>query len=346
MKTARPQILAYLLLAALVLVSFKKSEAITSMESSQAFATLTYLGHATVKIKTSEGRIIYIDPYQPGDYSDSADVVLITHQHGDHNRLNLVRQRPTCKVIQNFDAIQNGAYQNFTVGNIKIAAVAAYNANHQKSQCVGYVVEVDGIKLYHAGDTGVIPEMADLAARELTYALLPIDGIFTITPEQATQAAAMIKAKYNIPIHTMGTPDTYNEANVARFTPPNKIIIRPGETIELKDVASAVEDFQERPMAFTLGQNYPNPFWSGATSPALGGGNPSTTISYSLPVAGKVILKVYDVLGQEQAELVNAHQRAGDHEVTFSAGHLPSGVYLYRIQAGQFTETKKCILIK
>ncbi len=149
---------------------------------------------------------------------------------------------------------------------------------------------------------------------------------------------------YESLIHTMGTPDTYNEANVARFTPPNKIVVRPGETIELKDVASAVEDFQERPMTFRLGQNYPNPFWSGATSRSAG--NPSTIISYSVPAAGKVILKVYDVLGQEQAELVNAHQRAGDYEVTFVAGHLPSGVYFYRIEAGQFTETKKCILMK
>ena len=344
MKTASPQIFAYVLLAALIFVGLKKSEVIASTGSNRAFASLTYLGHATVKIKTSEGKIMYIDPYQPGDYSDSADVVLITHQHSDHNRLNLVVQRPTCMVIQNSNAIQNGAYQSFTVGNIKIAAVAAYNANHQKSQCVGYVVEVDGIKLYHAGDTGVIAEMADLATRELTYALLPIDGIFTITPEQATQAAAMIKAKFNIPMHTMGTPDTYNEANVARFTPPNKIIVRPGETIELKDVASSVEDSQERPMTFTLGQNYPNPFWSGATSRSAG--NPSTTISYSVPAAGKVILKVYDVLGQEQAELVNTHQRAGDHQVTFAADHLPSGVYLYRVQAGQFTATKKCILMK
>lgn len=346
MKTKRPQIFACLLLAVLIFASFKKSEVMASMGNNRAFAALTYLGHATVKIKTSEGKIIYIDPYQPGNYSDSADVVLITHQHSDHNRLNLVIQRPTCTVIQNSNAIQNGAYQNFTVGNIKITAVAAYNANHQKSQCVGYVVEVDGIKLYHAGDTGVINEMADLAAINLTYALLPIDGIFTITPEQATQAAAMIKAKFNIPMHTMGTPDTYNDANVARFTPPNKIIVRPGETIELKDAATAVEDFQERPATFALGQNYPNPFWSGATSPARSGGNPSTTISYSIPAAGKVILKVYDVLGQEQAELVNSHQRAGDHKVTFAADHLPSGVYFYRIEAGQFTETKKCILMK
>lgn len=334
MKSTNAKIFAFVLLATLSSMGLKKCEVIASPGNKRAFAALTYLGHATVKIKTTEGKIIYIDPFQPGDYADSADVVLITHQHADHNRLNLVTQRPTCAVIQNSNAIQNGAYQNFTVGNIKIAAVAAYNANHQKSQCVGYVVEVDGIKLYHAGDTGVIPEMADLAAANLTYALLPIDGIFTITPEQSTQAAAMIKAKYNMPIHTMGTPDTYNDANVARFTPPNKIVVRPGETIELMDATTKVENSQERPTAFSLVQNYPNPF------------NPSTTISYAIPVAGKVSLKVYDILGKQQAELVNAYQSAGDYKVTFAASHLPSGVYLYKIQAGEFTETKKCILMK
>jgi hypothetical protein len=99
-------------------------------------------------------------------------------------------------------------------------------------------------------------------------------------------------------------------------------------------------------MAFTLGQNYPNPFRSGATSPAPGGGNPSTTITYSVPADGKVILKVYDVLGREWAVLVDGHRRAGNHKATFVADNLPSGVYFYRIQAGPFTATKKCILMK
>ena len=79
MKITRPQIFAYLLLAALIVVGFKKSEAMANRGNNPAFASLTYLGHATVKIRTSEGKIMYIDPYQPGDYSDSADVVLITH---------------------------------------------------------------------------------------------------------------------------------------------------------------------------------------------------------------------------------------------------------------------------
>lgn len=333
MKTAKRRNLSVKIIVALFLIG------LYGIDEGESFAapladSLYYIGHASVKIKTSEGKIIYIDPFQPGNYSDSADVVLITHQHSDHNQLSLVKRKSTATVISNVQAIQNNTYQSFTIGNIKVDAVAAYNANHSKSACVGYVVEMNGIKLYHAGDTGVIAEMADLAARELTYALLPIDGVFTITAEQATQAAATINAKFNIPMHTMPPPDTFNEANVARFTPANKIVVRPGETIALTDVASSVEDFSGRATTFMLGKNYPNPF------------NPSTRISYSIPVDGKVILKVYDLLGRERAELVNGHRSAGTHEVTLVGDNLPSGVYFYRIQAGSFTETRKCILMK
>ncbi|MGH7495669.1 MAG: MBL fold metallo-hydrolase [bacterium] len=337
MKTAKYLVLFCLLFFLLLFESVKNAGAHANARSGPAISaadSLTYLGHATVKIRTLEGKIIYIDPFQPGDYSDSADVVLITHQHSDHNRLNLVKQRAGATVISNFEAIQNNAYQSFTIGNVKVDAVPAYNANHQRSACVGYVVELNGIKLYHAGDTGLINEMADLAARELTYALLPIDGVFTMSPEQATQAASMIQAKFNVPMHTMPTPDTYNDANVARFTPANKVIVRPGQTIALSQEVSAVGERSAPPGKFTLGQNYPNPF------------NPSTRIAYTLATEGNVSLKVYDVNGAERAELVNGRRNAGDHVVTFDAKNLPSGVYFYRIQMGPFAETRKCILMK
>jgi hypothetical protein len=144
----------------------------------------------------------------------------------------------------------------------------------------------------------------------------------------------MIQAMYNMPMHTMPTPDTYNDANVARFTPANKIIVRPGQTIALVQGVSAIGEYSAPPGSFTLSQNYPNPF------------NPSTRISYTLATGGNVTLKVYDVAGVERAELVNGRQDAGSHEVIFDAGSYVSGVYFYRIQVGSFTETRKCILMK
>ncbi len=85
---------------------------------------------------------------------------------------------------------------------------------------------------------------------------------------------------------------------------------------------------------FGLAQNYPNPF------------NPSTVISYQLPLNSMVTLKVYDVLGREIKTIVNERQSVGSHNVTFNIGDLPTGVYLYRLQAGTYSETKKLLLLK
>ncbi len=88
------------------------------------------------------------------------------------------------------------------------------------------------------------------------------------------------------------------------------------------------------PSEFSLSQNYPNPF------------NPSTSITWQSPVSGWQTLKVYNLLGNEVATLVNEFRPAGYYEVTWNASNLMSGVYFYRIQAGNFTEIKKMILLK
>jgi hypothetical protein len=90
----------------------------------------------------------------------------------------------------------------------------------------------------------------------------------------------------------------------------------------------------EFPKAFRLEQNYPNPF------------NPSTTIKYDLPKLSDVRLSVYDVLGREVSVLVNEKRDAGVHEVTLDGSGLASGVYLYRLQAGDIVSTKKMLVLK
>jgi len=103
----------------------------------------------------------------------------------------------------------------------------------------------------------------------------------------------------------------------------------------LSEMVTGVQEQQKNPPThFSLQQNYPNPF------------NPSTTISYQLPINCFMTLKVYDVLGREIETLVSERQNAGDHSVTFNATNLPSGVYFYRLRAGDFSETKKLVLVK
>ena len=87
-------------------------------------------------------------------------------------------------------------------------------------------------------------------------------------------------------------------------------------------------------MRFVLSQNYPNPF------------NPTTTIGYDIPERSLVTLVIYDVLGRRVETLVNGEKQPGHYEVTLDASRLASGVYLYRLQAGSFSETRKLAFVK
>jgi len=112
----------------------------------------------------------------------------------------------------------------------------------------------------------------------------------------------------------------------------------------LKKNATGVErTLYQVPQFFRLEQNYPNPF----SRLGRGGfGNPSTTIRFSLPHRERVTLKVFDANGREVASLVDGEMEAGDHAVPFVPGAVPSGLYFYTITAGQFTQTRKAILMK
>jgi hypothetical protein len=100
------------------------------------------------------------------------------------------------------------------------------------------------------------------------------------------------------------------------------------------DIITDVESKTELPQQFALDQNYPNPI------------NPSTTIRYALPHASFVTFSVYNTLGQRVAQLVNDQQQAGYHDAVFRGDGLASGVYFYRIQAGDFVASKKLLLLK
>ncbi len=97
---------------------------------------------------------------------------------------------------------------------------------------------------------------------------------------------------------------------------------------------SVAEEVQTATIGFVLAQNYPNPF------------NPSTTIRFSLPRPGFITLKIYNLLGEEVATLVQEQCEAGEHRVQWQAHDLPSGVYVYRVQAGEFVQSRKLLLMR
>jgi hypothetical protein len=142
-------------------------------------------------------------------------------------------------------------------------------------------------------------------------------------------------------------PDAAFPGNVNQLMPEEGTIFRivtnkpnlPGDsTIVRSSVILGVGE-EEIPVSFSLSQNYPNPF------------NPTTTIRYALPVAGRVTLRIYNLLGQRISELVNAEQIAGAKEVVWQAHNVSSGLYFYRINihggnGEQFNKTRKMIVLK
>ena len=105
------------------------------------------------------------------------------------------------------------------------------------------------------------------------------------------------------------------------------------EAVNLCNI-TGVEYKSELPTGYELKQNYPNPF------------NPSTTLSFVIGHKSFVSLKVFDILGNEIAKIVNEEKPAGEYEVAFNAAGLPSGVYFYSLKAGDYSDTKKLILLK
>ncbi|MBU1937310.1 T9SS type A sorting domain-containing protein [bacterium] len=110
----------------------------------------------------------------------------------------------------------------------------------------------------------------------------------------------------------------------------------PGDTTGLGMTVSAIGEpiYPSTPTAHMIARNYPNPF------------NPTTTIDYSIPMAGKVTLVVYDIIGREVTLLVNNHQNAGSYSVNWNATALPSGIYFYRLSVGSQSITNRMLLIK
>ena len=182
---------------------------------------ITLIKHGSLEI-SYKGLSIQIDPVdgygKPTDYATEfpkADVILITHEHGDHlddaaiaaltgDATLLLLNEASHGKIGRGEVIRNGENRELP-GGILLEAVPAYNTTpgremfHPKGNGNGYVLTIDGLRIYVAGDTEDIPEMASLA--DVDIALLPVNQPYTMTPEQCLAAARVIRPKVLIPYH-------------------------------------------------------------------------------------------------------------------------------------------------
>ena len=206
-----------------------------------------WLGHDSFVLQGS--KTLVLDPFKAkGDYK--ADVLLISHEHYDHLSEDDIRrfagpstvfvasrqcEGPLQKFGQEKRFVEPG--QRIEIGGVKIEAVPAYNLNkfrepgkvfHPKSdKKVGYVITLDGVRFYHAGDSDATPEMEAL---DVDVAFLPVSGTYVMTAEEAAQAAKAMKVKVAVPMHFARIVGT--RADAERFK-------------ELVGSARAVEILQE-----------------------------------------------------------------------------------------------------
>ncbi|MDR2708007.1 MAG: MBL fold metallo-hydrolase [Nitrososphaerota archaeon] len=195
---------------------------------------LLYQGHGSIRLIAKDGRVIYVDPYAGEGYDKPADIVLITHDHYDHNKLELVTQNEGCRVVTNKEALAGGRHNCFSFDGIDVVATEAGNLRHDPRNCVGFILTIDGIRIYCSGDTSKTRQMREFAKQKIDYALFCGDGIYNMDSDEAAECAELVGAKHNILIHVK--PEAlFDLVTAQKWNAPNKLIIQPGEEIELKN---------------------------------------------------------------------------------------------------------------
>ncbi len=190
-----------------------------------------WLGHDSFRLDGSS--TVYIDPWKLAEGSSPADLILVTHDHFDHfspddiaslstPRTTLIGPASVTAQVDGVEAVTLGAGETATVSGVAVTAVPAYNVDkfrqpgevfHPRAAGgLGYIVELDGRRIYHAGDTDAIPEMREVRC---DVALLPVSGTYVMTAEEAAEACRMISASVVVPMHFGDIVGT--AADAARF---------------------------------------------------------------------------------------------------------------------------------
>ncbi|MBI2546365.1 MBL fold metallo-hydrolase [Candidatus Woesearchaeota archaeon] len=175
---------------------------------------ITWLSHDCFRIEAA-GKIIYTDPFKIDVQEQKADIITVSHGHFDHmskddikkvlkQETKIITSEEGAKALKCF-SLKPGETQE--LDGIKITGVYAYNLNkfrepgkpfHPKGEGLGFVIEAEGRKLYHAGDSDAVPELKD---HPVDIALVPVSGIYVMTAEEAVEAVRMMKPKHAIPMH-------------------------------------------------------------------------------------------------------------------------------------------------
>ena len=200
---------------------------------------LLYMGHASIRITTPEGKVIYIDPFAGEGYDQAADLILSTHDHYDHNAMDLIVGRnDDCRVITRKEALADGEHQTFDLGFATVEAVeAGNNQYHSIDECVGYIVTLtDGVSVYVTGDTSTTQQMAELADRKIDYAFFCCDGVYNMDLDEAAECAKMVTAKHNIPYHMISADSGkfFDQSRAEQFEAPDRMILQDGQEIDLE----------------------------------------------------------------------------------------------------------------
>jgi hypothetical protein len=217
----------------------------------------------------------------------------------------------------------DGTVQNlriFVTANAYLLPFATVNGNELLFTCTGLTVDNS---IFPPIRTNVIGKFFDLSLNPKSNEFIVYDTLGGKNP--------------------MGNFAVYGGGKYLVFTTRGKFLFQPDYTIVFTDgdaygvtisSITKVEDESTRPFEFSLEQNFPNPF------------NPVTKIKYSIPQESFVTIALYDLLGKEIRKLVNENKSPGNYEIEVDASGLPSGVYFYKMQAGNFIETRKMVLVK
>lgn len=212
---------------------------------------IKWIAHSCFQIKTDNGKVIYTDPFKLEGDLEHADLILISHDHYDHADMNSIKRifsgktkvicpKTSAGKLKKFNPIGLAPGESETIDDIGITAVPAYNTDKQfhpeGNRWNGYIVEIAGKRLYHAGDTDVIPEMESLGPIDVAF--LPVGDTYTMGFNEAVEACKIIKARIVIPMHDWDKDLNQFKTMVNKAIPIVRVEILKGKDLEIPEEES------------------------------------------------------------------------------------------------------------